>query len=261
MRIPHIALIVAGFTTVFATVFATACKNQVFTRTKSDVTAPAAQPGAPDPATVPADLQDYVMKWSTKAECVVTEPQPSQELDKFRCNRTGNWARFCEIFDDMGRGASGVVGMCKNSEFLFGSADGNTCEYGHCGEASAVFGCQAVMRAVPLDRIQICQTDNDHIFAMIQQQSGSYCILDRWTVPFTKETPTARGAILCDVQIMNGRVTVAGKPSGNPWYADLSCKPVVEHYEERCPPPSVLSAPQAPLSPSFPEPQPDDPTR
>ncbi len=235
-------------------ILASGCKNLVVTTTKSGPLSNVSNAGAPDPETVPPDFQNYIMTWSKKAECVVTEPQPSPELDNFNCTRSDNWARFRKAFVDAGRGASGVLAMCKEAESDFGAADGNTCVYGHCGEASAVFGCQAVRRGYPLNQIQICETDNDHIFAMVQQKSGTFCILDRWTVPFTKETPKATGAILCDVQVVNGRVTVAGKPSENAWYNGLTCNPITEHYEASSPAPqSAGNQPQDFL-------EPDDPT-
>ena len=246
MRVAHWIVTLAIVTT--------GCKNLIVTSTKSGPVSNASSPGAPDPETVPPDFQNYIMTWSKKAECVVTEPQPSPEFDDFQCTRSENWTRFYKAFVDAGRGANGVLAMCKEAEADFGTADGNTCVYGHCGEASAVFGCHAVRRGYPLNQIQICETPNDHIFAMVQQKSGTFCILDRWTVPFTKDTPKATGAVLCDAQVVNGRVTIAGKPSENHWYNDLTCNPIEAHYESSIPAPQPAANQPQDLQ------EPDDPT-
>ena len=215
--------------------FVAGCKNPVFTRTKSQTAGPVDSPGGIDATAVPYDFYDYVMRWSKKSECVLTKPQPSPELDTFRCARDGNWQKFCDDFNVAGGGSDGVIAMCKGAEGYFGKADGKTCEYGHCGEASAIFGCQAALRGYPLTQIQICSPDYaDHIFAMIQQKSGTFCILDRWTVPFSKEAPKGVGSVICDVKIVNRKVTVGDIASENPWYSDLSCKPIVGHYKDRC---------------------------
>lgn len=203
-----------------------------------------------DPTVVPPDFKRYVDAWSKKAQCVTIEPIPSPAFDSFCSGRRGREAAFCAAFVKKKGGTAGIAAMCNVDAMYFGTADQITCIYGHCFEASASFGCEAVRRGNPLKRIQICSTNNDHIFTMIEQPNGKFCILDRWTVPWDKKTPTAQGAVICEVEIKYGKVTVGGKSSENDWYSDLTCNTIDQHYVNECKGYRTDVQPPKPLPPS-----------
>lgn len=206
-----------------------------------------------DHIVVPHDFMEFVYNWSKKAQCVTRPPEPSPWYDSFDDGRRQRWDAFCAAFIKGGLGAKGIAAMCNVDNICFGRADENTCEYGHCLEASATFACEAVRRSTPLDQIKICETTNDHIFSMIKQPNGKFCILDRWTVPWNTAEPEAKGAVICDVEIINGKVTIGGKSSENKWYNELKCRSIKNHYAIRCdgypkvvPPPKQLQPSNCP---------------
>lgn len=183
------------------------------------------------------DFQVFVEMWGAKDQCVTAIPANTDNFIDFVSNRGRRWQGFCQGYRDAIAAGKKLKDVCAQKIDLVcgGAADGDCSKIGNCGEWSLVGSCESIRRGFSPDKGVVCQTDNDHVFVMLPEPKGTYCLLDRWNVPKERNrSPFAAGTILCNTQIVSGSVVVGETVYQHPWYSDLKCATMTEHFASLC---------------------------
>jgi hypothetical protein len=95
-------------------------------------------------------------------------------------------------------------------------------QYGNCGEGGRVGACLAHKAGFKPDEIRVCESKNDHFFAMVRHSDPKrkWCILDRWNL-------VANENFICDVDWDKETrgITYLGKRSNTEWFQRATCTP------------------------------------